>query len=189
MNLKCFMLTQLHSQVREICSENIVKTLTAFIFFPMRGMMYLSYGTVFSHLSLENKNVGKHFYLLLKIFGRKQLSRDVLRKRCYENMQQIYRRTSMLKGDFNNVAKQLYWNHTSASVFSCKFAAYFQNTSFIRTPPEDCFCLLQKTHIINQICKCFSSFSWSPVYADVRINWKIPLGDIKLLNRYQQFTE
>ena len=29
---------------------------------------------------------------------------------------------------FNKVAKQLYWNHTSAWVFSCKFAAYFQNT-------------------------------------------------------------
>ena len=27
-------------------------------------------------------------------------------------------------------AKQLYWNHTSAWVFSCKFAAYFQNTFF-----------------------------------------------------------
>ena len=25
-------------------------------------------------------------------------------------------------------ARQLYWNHTSAWVFSCKFAAYFQNT-------------------------------------------------------------
>ena len=28
------------------------------------------------------------------------------------------------------VALQLYWNHTSAWVFSCKFAAYFQKTSF-----------------------------------------------------------
>ena len=26
------------------------------------------------------------------------------------------------------VAKQLYWNRTSAWVFSCQFAAYFQNT-------------------------------------------------------------
>ena len=26
--------------------------------------------------------------------------------------------------------KQLYWNHTLAWVFSCKFAAYFQNTYF-----------------------------------------------------------
>ena len=34
----------------------------------------------------------------------------------------------MPKCDFNKVALQLYWNHTSAWVFSCKFAAYFQNT-------------------------------------------------------------
>ena len=29
---------------------------------------------------------------------------------------------------WNKVAKQLYWNHTAAWVFSCKFAAYFQIT-------------------------------------------------------------
>ena len=34
----------------------------------------------------------------------------------------------MPKCDFNKVALQLYWNRTSAWVFSCKFAAYFQNT-------------------------------------------------------------
>ena len=34
----------------------------------------------------------------------------------------------MPKCDFNKVALQLYWNHISAWVFSCKFAAYFQNT-------------------------------------------------------------
>ena len=44
----------------------------------------------------------------------KQPFRGVLRKRCSENMQQIYR--------------QIYWNRTSAWVFSCKFAAYFRNT-------------------------------------------------------------
>ena len=32
----------------------------------------------------------------------------VLWKRCSENMQQIYRRTSMLKCDFNKFALQLY---------------------------------------------------------------------------------
>ena len=63
----------------------------------------------------------------------KQPSRDVFRKRCSKNMQQIYRRTSMPKCDFNKVALQFYWNHTSAWVFSCKFAAYFQN-NFFRTP-------------------------------------------------------
>ena len=34
----------------------------------------------------------------------------------------------MPKYDFNKVALQLYWNHTLARVFSCNFAAYFQNT-------------------------------------------------------------
>ena len=44
------------------------------------------------------------------------------------NLQQIHWRTPMPKCDFNKVAKQLYWNHTLACVFSCKFAAYFKNT-------------------------------------------------------------
>ena len=34
----------------------------------------------------------------------------------------------MPKYDFNKVAKQLYRNRTSTWVFSCKLAAYFQNT-------------------------------------------------------------
>ena len=50
-------------------------------------------------------------------------TQSVPRKRCSENRQQIYRRTPMLKCNFNKVAKQLYWNRTSAWVFSCKFAA------------------------------------------------------------------
>ena len=64
-------------------------------------------------------------YLLIH-FLKKQPSRDVIRKWCSENMQQTYRRTSMPKCDFNKVAKQLVWNHTSAWVFSCKFAAIFR---------------------------------------------------------------
>ena len=40
----------------------------------------------------------------------KQPLRYVLRKRCSENMQQIYRRTLMPKYDFNKVALQLCWN-------------------------------------------------------------------------------
>ena len=39
----------------------------------------------------------------------KQSSRGVLRKRCSENMQEIYGRTPMPKCGFNKVAKQL-WN-------------------------------------------------------------------------------
>ena len=46
-------------------------------------------------------------------------------------MQQIYRRTPISKWDLNTVALQRYWNHTSAWVFSCKFASYFQNSFFL----------------------------------------------------------
>ena len=45
-------------------------------------------------------------------------------------MQQIYRWTSMPKWDFNSVAKQIYWNLTTALMLSCKFVPYFQNTFF-----------------------------------------------------------
>ena len=39
-------------------------------------------------------------------------------------MQQIYKRTLMLKFDLNKAAMQLYLIYTSAWLFSCKFAAY-----------------------------------------------------------------
>ena len=58
----------------------------------------------------------------------KQPSRGVLRKKCSENMQQLYKRTTMPKCDFNKFLKPHYLNHTSAWVFSRKFAAYYQNT-------------------------------------------------------------
>ena len=51
------------------------------------------------------------------------------KKRCSESMQQIYRRTLMQKCDFNKVALQLYWNHTSGWVSSRSFTEYFQHTS------------------------------------------------------------
>ena len=52
----------------------------------------------------------------------KQTSRRVPRKRWSENMQGIYRRTTMPKWS------QPYWKRTSAWIFSCKFAEYFKNT-------------------------------------------------------------
>ena len=70
----------------------------------------------------------QRFIKMIKLILQKQPPRGVLWKRCSENMQKIYRRTPMSKYDFNKAALQLYWNYTSAWVFSCKFAAYFQNT-------------------------------------------------------------
>ena len=48
----------------------------------------------------------KTFDTIVK-YIQKQPSRDVVRKRCSENVQQIYWRTPMPKCDFNKVAKQL----------------------------------------------------------------------------------
>ena len=65
-----------------------------------------------------------------KSIFQKHPPRGVPRKRCSEYIQEIYRRTPMPKCDFNKVALQFYWNDTLALAwaFSCKFAAYFQNT-------------------------------------------------------------
>ena len=57
----------------------------------------------------------------------KQPLRGVLRKKCSENMQQISWGASMPKCDFNKVALQLYWNPTSAWMFSIKFATNVKN--------------------------------------------------------------
>ena len=53
-------------------------------------------------------------------------------------MQEVCRVTPMLKCDLSKIAWQFYWNHTLALLFSCKFAAYFQN-SFYKNTLEGCF--------------------------------------------------
>ena len=47
-------------------------------------------------------------YFEVKLFLQKQPPRGVLKKRCSENAQQIYRRTPIPKCDFNKNAKQIY---------------------------------------------------------------------------------
>ena len=54
------------------------------------------------------------------------------KKQCFENMLEIYRRTPITKCNFNQVTKQLYWNHTLAWVFSCKHL-------LLRTPLGSCW--------------------------------------------------
>ena len=43
----------------------------------------------------------------------------------------------------SGVALQLYWNHTSAWVFSFKFASYFQNTFFYQNTSGELLLLLE----------------------------------------------
>ena len=73
---------------------------------------------------MEN-DVGEFFS---KITAAEVASKKYSLEKRSENMQQIYRKAPMLKCDFNKVALQIYQNHASVWVFSCKFAAYFQNT-------------------------------------------------------------
>ena len=93
---------------------------------------------------------------------KRQPSRDVLRKRCSENMQQIYWITPIANCDLNKVAKQLYWDHTSAWVFSCKFTSYFQSTFFTEhlraTNSEDRD--LSVTSIKRDVGRCFLVNFW-----------------------------
>ena len=94
-----------------------------------RGCLWSTSKKLFSNLKNSNFSHGKAA-VSFRSFSQKfqwQPSKDVFRKRCSENMQQIYRRIFMPKCDFNKVVKQLYWIHTLAWVFSSKFAAYFQN--------------------------------------------------------------
>ena len=85
-------------------------------------------------------------------------SRGVLRKRCSENMQQIYRRTPMPKCNFNKVSLE-YWNRTSAWVFSCKFAVYIQNTCLKNTSG---WLLL---NMIHTICLLIHVFHNDAIYS------------------------
>ena len=95
-----------------------------FLFFPekklhfLRLIWFFPYDFLSVQLNLKRSNWA----------DQKQLIRDVLRKTLSENMHHIYTRIPMRKCKFNKVATQHYWNHTLAWVFSCKFAAYFQNT-------------------------------------------------------------
>ena len=86
---------------------------------------------VFSYINVSSKYDFSHKVRQTlnspKTFSQKQPSRRVLRKRCFENMQQIYRKTLITKCNFNKVAKQFYWARTLAWVFSCKLAVYFQS--------------------------------------------------------------
>ena len=92
----------------------------------------------------------------------KQPPRGFLRKSCSENMQQIYRRTLMLKCDFNIVAKQLqllkllkqlklqdFW--TTASEIT-KVIFYFQ-------------LLLQSTDVLKNLQNWLSRFSFCILYS------------------------
>ena len=72
---------------------------------------------------LYEKDINMMFGNLIMRGTSEAVTQSLLKKRCPENMQQIYKRTPMRSA----ISIKLH-NHTLAWVFSCKFAAYFQDT-------------------------------------------------------------
>ena len=64
------------------------------------------------------------FCKLVKYNIKKQPSRSVLKKRCYGNMQQIYRRTPMSKCDFNKVAAKQHYLYLRFALKLYRCASY-----------------------------------------------------------------
>ena len=92
----------------------------------------------------------------------KQPPRGVPRKRCSENMQQIYRRTPMPKCDFNKVAKQSDFiefklRHECSPVNWCIFSEHL----FLRTPLGGCFWWLCTSEAVHSFWRktCLVCFS------------------------------
>ena len=74
----------------------------------------------------------------------------------------------MQKCNFNQVALQLYRNHTSAWVFSCKFAAYFQDTSYMNTSGG--LTLSCRNQSIDLLCKSMDWFLYDKNLRHERVN-------------------
>ena len=133
-----------------------------------------------------NHAIGVWFWMYVELGLRilivqEQPSRVVFKKRCSENMQQIYRRIPIPKCDFNKVASQLYWNRILAWLFSCKFAAHFQNTFPKNTSGRllpnsfvvfyDLFC--EKVIKIFEQLKPFKVINWQSEFAFWSYFWPL----------------
>ena len=75
--------------------------------------------------------------------SQKQPSRGILRKKCSENMQQIYRRTPMPKYDFNKVAKHIRHGCSPLNLLH-----------IFRTPLEGCFCQVKSLKSYKKVIRC-----------------------------------
>ena len=92
--------------------QNFIKPLKwSFMQKELSAFSYLKYTSEKINTPQKTKRIKKQPYLHLSSLRQKQPSRGVLRKRCSENMLQIYRRTPMPKCDFNKVRKQLMLYH------------------------------------------------------------------------------
>ena len=68
-------------------------------------------------------------YMYIYIYSSKAVVRGLSMGECSRSMHRVCSVASVWKYDFSKAAMQLCWGHTSAQVFSCEFAPYFQGTS------------------------------------------------------------
>ena len=80
------------------------------------GLSFILYSSSFIKLEIL---VGTRF-----LWVQKQPSRGVYKKRCYENMHQIYSRTPMPKRDFNKVARHGYFPVNLQHIFRTLLPRY-----------------------------------------------------------------
>ena len=81
-----------------------------------------------------------------------QPSRGVLKKRCSENMQQIYRRIPMPKCNFNKVAKESHFEITLRHGCSPVDFLHILRTLFLKNTPEG---LLLEVVLLKLDCQIF----------------------------------
>ena len=89
-----------------LCIE-VHMAMTIFVIIQRLSMVYSYQSFILFHFFISFLSVqSQQQRHQSNIHGQKHPFRTVLRKRCSENMQQIYRRTPIPKCDFNNVAFQ-----------------------------------------------------------------------------------
>ena len=110
----------------------------------------------------------------------KQPSRGVLIKRCSENMQQIYRRTSMPKCDFNKVAKQHLFSRTPLKGCFCMVLLKVQRVEceynkMFQTHHSPSLCYVFRI-FVTQLYKQRLFFKWASVLLNFFVNWTSNVG-------------
>ena len=91
----------------------------------------------------------------------KQLLIALLIKRCCENMQQANMRTPISKCNFNKVAMQLYWNHTSAWCFLANVLHIFSMSFPESTSGGLLLIVSMEFFCLSTSCKGFDLFAFT----------------------------
>ena len=108
---------------------------------------------------LRKKTTYTRKAISLSVF-QKQSPRGVLKKRCSENIQQMYRRTPMPKCNFNKI--------------SCKFAAYFQNTVSYEYLWVAASCVLPHiSNISERIMYCTKKMNFTFCAVQLKVSWML----------------